>query len=220
MTTPDGESARPDPGPWPATPRNAPRWFDLALGIVGIVGSSPIIAGAAVATRLAGDRGPLLYRATRIGEGGRPIVVFKLRTMAVASSGPAITRTGDPRITPVGRFLRRSKIDELPQLINVVRGEMSLVGPRPEDPMYLDWEDPLHRFVFSARPGITGPSQIAFRHEERLLEVPDPEHLYRTEILPAKLALDAEYLVRRSVVSDIGILAETIRAVFKRSGDG
>jgi len=211
----------PEPGPgastekaWPAASRNAPRWFDLGIGLAGMVVALPILAVAAVATRLGGDRGPLLYRATRVGEGGRPIVVYKLRTMAVAATGPAITRSGDPRITPIGRFLRRSKIDELPQLINVVRGQMSLVGPRPEDPMYLDWDDPLHRFVFAARPGITGPSQIAFRHEERLLEVADPEHLYRTEILPAKLALDADYLSRRSIGSDIRILAATLRAIF------
>jgi lipopolysaccharide/colanic/teichoic acid biosynthesis glycosyltransferase len=214
MTSAGPRAGAPAEKAWPAAPRNAHRWLDLGLGLAGLIVALPILAVAGVATRLGGDRGPLLYRATRVGEGGRPIVVYKLRTMAVATTGPAITRSGDPRITPIGRFLRRSKIDELPQLINVVRGEMSLVGPRPEDPMYLDWGDPLHRFVFAARPGITGPSQIAFRHEERLLEVADPEHLYRTEILPAKLALDADYLSRRSTASDIRILAATLRAIF------
>ncbi len=119
-------------------------------------------------------------------------------------------------ITPVGRVLRRYKIDELPQFLDVVSGDMSVVGPRPEDPRYVDWTDPLHRFVFAARPGITGPSQIAFRHEERLLAVEDPEHEYRTVVLPEKLRLDADYLRRRTIASDLAMVVATIRAILDR----
>jgi lipopolysaccharide/colanic/teichoic acid biosynthesis glycosyltransferase len=194
-------------------PRRANRALDLALGLAGLVVAGPFVAVAAVAMRASGDRGPLLYPARRVGEGGREITVHKLRTMRVGSAGLAITHSEDDRITTVGRVLRRFKIDELPQFLNVVRGDMSVVGPRPEDPGYVDWSDPLHRFVFSARPGITGPSQIAFRHEERLLAVPDPDHEYRTIVLPEKLRLDADYLRRRTVASDLAVVAATIRAI-------
>jgi lipopolysaccharide/colanic/teichoic acid biosynthesis glycosyltransferase len=209
----------------PAAPRAASRALDLIVGLLALIVASPILAVAVLAERLTGDRGPVLYRASRVGEGGRPIEVLKLRTMrawsaAPESARPGITRSGDPRITRVGRYLRRFKIDELPQLVNVLRGEMSLVGPRPEDPRYVDWTDPLHRFVFTARPGITGPSQIAFRHEERLLEVPDPDGHYRSEVLPAKLALDAAYLARRTVISDLRMLGATARAIFGRGPAG
>ena len=210
----------PDPLAGPR-PRAAHRSLDVVVGLLALIAAVPILAFAILAIRLTGDRGPILFRATRVGEGGHPIEVLKLRTMVASSAGqdpasPGITRSGDPRITRVGRLLRRLKIDELPQLINVLRGEMSLVGPRPEDPRYVDWSNPVHRFVFTARPGITGPSQIAFRHEERLLEVPDPERQYRSEVLPAKLALDADYLSRRTTMSDLRMLAATARVLFAR----
>lgn len=207
---------RPRTDPDAARPRQASRLLDVGLGTFGLIMSVPVLALAALATRASGDRGPLLYRATRVGEGGCLITVYKLRTMRVAATGLPITSAHDERITRVGRSLRRLKIDELPQFLNVLRGEMSIVGPRPEDPSYVDWEDPLHRFVFSARPGITGPSQIAFRHEERLLAVPDPDHHYRSAVLPQKLALDARYLRDRTVSSDLRIVGATIWAVLGR----
>lgn len=197
-------------------PRPASRALDLALGIVGLVVAAPLVVGAWIAMRVSGDRGPLLYRARRVGEDGRDMTVYKLRTMRVAAAGLPITSSADERITSVGRVLRRFKLDELPQFLNVVRGEMSVVGPRPEDPSYVDWADPLHRFVFSARPGITGPSQIAFRHEERLLAVSDPDTYYRTVVLPQKLEMDAGYLRRRTFRSDLGMVAATIGAIFDR----
>jgi lipopolysaccharide/colanic/teichoic acid biosynthesis glycosyltransferase len=202
-------------------PRAANRALDVSLGIVALIASTPILVGAAIALRVSRDRGPLLFRAMRVGERGRPIAVLKLRTMVDGpATGPGFTGSNDPRVTRVGRVLRRYKLDELPQLVNVLRGEMSLVGPRPEDPRYVDWSDPLHRFVYAARPGITGPSQIAFRHEERLLDVPGSERLYRTEVLPAKLALDADYLARRTVASDLRMLAATARALVARDRAG
>lgn len=196
------------------TPRAANRLLDLGLGFAGLVVAMPVAAATAVAMRVCGDAGPLLYRARRVGEDGHAITVYKLRTMYPFASGLRITGSDDARITPIGRVLRKFKLDELPQFLNVLRGEMSVVGPRPEDESYVDWSDPLHRFVFSARPGITGPSQIAFRHEERLLAVADPDLHYRMVVLPQKLRLDAAYLLRRSARTDLGMVVATVRAIF------
>ena len=185
------------------------RALDLVLGSVMLLVAVPILAGAALAMRLTADHGPFLYRARRMGEGGRPITILKVRTMMSAARGTALTTAHDSRVTPLGRILRRYRVDELPQLINVVRGEMSLVGPRPEDPRYVDLTDPLHARVFTAKPGITGLAQLAFRDEAELLGGPDPERFYREVILPAKLRLDADYLDHRSIRLDLVILART-----------
>ncbi len=193
------------------------RAFDLVLGSLALIAVSPILAGVVVATRVSGDRGPLLHRARRVGERGTIITVLKVRTMLVTIDGPRLTGPDDPRVTRVGRFLRRYRIDELPQLINVVRGDMSLVGPRPEDPAFVDMSDPLHRRVFMAKPGITGLAQLQFHDEARLLLGTDPERRYRDEILPAKLRLDADYLDARTTRLDIQILLRTIGAVVGRS---
>ena len=136
--------------------------------------------------------------------------------MAEGSSGSGLTTPDDPRVTRVGRVLRHYRVDELPQLVNVVRGDMSLVGPRPEDPRFVDLADPLHRRVFSAKPGITGPAQLQFRNEAGLLIGPDFERHYREEILPAKLQLDADYLEHRSAWLDLRILVRTLGAIAKR----
>jgi lipopolysaccharide/colanic/teichoic acid biosynthesis glycosyltransferase len=189
------------------------RALDLVVGSAGLVVAIPILAGVAVFMRLSRDRGPFLYRAERVGEDARIITVLKVRTMAVGVGGSSVTMSRDPRITRLGRLLRRYRIDELPQLLNVVRGEMSMVGPRPEDPVFVDMSDPLHRRVFSARPGITGLAQLEFHDEARRLDGPDSERRYREEILPAKLRLDAEYLDHRSTRLDIRILLRTVRTV-------
>jgi lipopolysaccharide/colanic/teichoic acid biosynthesis glycosyltransferase len=192
------------------------RAFDLVLGSLGLAMASPILAGLLAAMRLSGDRGPFLHRARRVGEGGRIISVLKIRTMVVNGEGPRLTGLDDPRVTPLGRVLRRYRLDELPQLINVVHGEMSLVGPRPEDPAFVDATDPLHRRVFAAKPGITGLAQLQFHDEAELLVGADPERRYREEILPAKLRLDAEYLDRRTTLLDVEILLRTVWTVFGR----
>jgi lipopolysaccharide/colanic/teichoic acid biosynthesis glycosyltransferase len=188
------------------------RAMDVVLGTIGLVMAAPILAWAAVAMRLSGDRGPFLYRARRVGEGGELFTILKVRTMTADRSGSKLTLAGDTRVTRVGRSLRRYRLDE-PQLVNVVRGDMSLVGPRPEDPAYVDLTDALHRRVFSAKPGITGLAQLAYRDEATLLGGADAEQRYRDEILPAKLRLDAEYLDRRSTLLDLQILARTVAAV-------
>ena len=189
------------------------RALDVTVGSVALAFAIPVLAGVAIAMRLSGDRGPFLYRARRVGEGATTFTVLKVRTMIPGTSGPNLTMSGDPRVTRLGRLLRRYRIDELPQLLNVVRGEMSLVGPRPEDPAFVDLSDPLHRRVFSARPGITGLAQLAFHNEADLLRGPDAEGRYRTEILPAKLRLDAAYLDRRSTMMDVKILLRTVRTM-------
>ncbi len=189
-----------------------PAWkraLDLAVAGPMAILTLPILGTVALANRLGGDDGPLIYRAARVGEGGRTITVFKLRTMAADGTGPALTQRDDPRITRVGRFLRRTKIDELPQLWNVVRGEMSLVGPRPEDPAFVDWSNPLHQAVFVARPGITGLAQLNYAREEELHVGDSAIDLYRDEILPAKLRLDSWYLEHRDLRLDARILART-----------
>ena len=189
------------------------RAFDLAVGSLALAVATPILAGVAIAMRLSGDRGPFLYRAHRVGEGASNIAVLKVRTMADGADGSKLTLAGDPRVTRLGRVLRRYRIDELPQLVNVVRGDMSLVGPRPEDPRFVNLSDPLHQRVFRARPGITGLAQLAFHDETERLKGPGAEQRYLDEILPAKLRLDADYLDRRTTALDIQILLRTIRTL-------
>lgn len=205
-----------------------------ALALMGIVVLAPVLGVLALAVRL-DSPGPILYRSRRMERLAR-FDMLKFRTMRSdpTEAGPAVTVLGDRRITRVGRVLRRSKLDELPQLWNVVRGEMLLVGPRPEDPRYADPADPVHRLVFSERPGITGTTALAYRDEESLLaneamklavasgrEQPttdDIEQVYRETILPAKLAMDAEYLRTRSIWGDLAILGRTIGQVLPRTG--
>src|SRR4051812_29122689 len=187
-----------------------PYLIQRGLAAVGLVLLSPVLLGLALGIRLTSG-GAALHRATRVRPGG-PFILLKLRSMRAdaAATGPGITAAGDPRVTHLGRLLRRTKVDELPQLWNVVRGDMALVGPRPEDPRYVDLDDPLQAMVFAARPGITGPTALAYRDEEAILaasaleiarsvgrDAPtrdDLDRAYRDDILPAKLLMDAEYL--------------------------
>jgi lipopolysaccharide/colanic/teichoic acid biosynthesis glycosyltransferase len=198
----------------------ANRTMDVVLGSLALVAVCPVLVGIKVAMIADGDDGPFLYRGRRIGEGGREFSVLKIRTMRPGASGSALTSRDDDRVTRVGRVLRRYKIDELPQLWNVLRGDMALVGPRPEDPGFVDLDDPLHRKVFTARPGITGLAQIAYRDESELLDGEDAERRYRETILPAKLQLDSEYLDRRSVRLDLAIMGRTILSIVGRTQSG
>jgi lipopolysaccharide/colanic/teichoic acid biosynthesis glycosyltransferase len=204
-----------------------PYLIQRAIAVVGLVVLGPLILLFGVAVRLTSP-GPAFHRATRVRPGGT-FTLYKLRTMRVRAdrSGPAITAAGDHRVTRFGRVLRRSKIDELPQLWNVVRGDMALVGPRPEDPRYVDLADPLHATVFNALPGITGPTALAYRDEESILAKEaqelahrdgrdratecDLDRAYREIILPAKLRMDREYLETRSTMSDVSTLLATVR---------
>jgi lipopolysaccharide/colanic/teichoic acid biosynthesis glycosyltransferase len=203
----------------------------LALAALAVV--TPLLAVLAIAVR-ATSRGPAFHRATRVRPGGT-FTLYKLRTMRVAATGegPAITAAGDRRVTRLGGALRRTKLDELPQLWNVVRGDMALVGPRPEDPRYVDLTDPLHAEVFGALPGITGPTALAYRDEERVLaeaargvakaqgreQVSDEDidQAYRDVVLPKKLDMDRAYLASRTARIDLGILGRTIGGVLGRT---
>ncbi len=196
------------------------RALDLILATVLIVVLAPVLLLAALAIRL-GSAGPVLHRARRVGRGGRVFRMLKLRTMRHACGGAALTTASDDRVTRVGSVLRRWHIDEWPQLWNVIRGEMGLVGPRPEDPRFVDAADARWREVLSVRPGITGPSQLVFTDvEARLLTQAEPEGseaVYRTRILPDKLASDVRYVRERTMRGDLRTLAMTAGLTPRRS---
>lgn len=167
------------------------------------------------------SRGPALFRQERVGLNGRPFKILKFRTMAVGEDGISLTVKGDSRITRAGRILRASKIDELPQLLNVLKGDMSLVGPRPEVPEYA-FRYPAQQQVWSVRPGITDPTAIRFRDESTLLgNQNDPERYYVETILPQKIEGYLEYLERRTLLYDVGVIVRTLTAlVYDQLGRG
>lgn len=218
-TEPDEASERSSAPALPATSYPpSKRLFDVVVAAIGLVLALPVLVGIRIAMAIARDGGPFIYRAPRVGESGRQIEVLKIRTMRRGAPGLRVTMHDDTRITPVGRTLRRYKLDELPQLWNVLTGTMAIVGPRPEDPTYVDFSHPLHRRVFAARPGITGLAQLEFRNESELLRGPGAEEHYRNVILPAKLIRDAEYLAHASAWLDLKILIRTVFAVIRSPG--
>jgi lipopolysaccharide/colanic/teichoic acid biosynthesis glycosyltransferase len=191
------------------------RLLDIVASGAGLAVLSPLFVLVGLWIKL-DSPGPVFYRANRVGRAGRPFRLYKFRSMVADADrqGPGITATGDMRVTRAGRFLRRTKIDELPQLINVLRGDMSLVGPRPEDPRYVALYTPEQRRVLTVRPGITSAASLAYRHEEQLLSGADWETVYRTRVLPDKLAIDLAYLTRRTLGSDLKLIFQTIAAIF------
>lgn len=190
------------------------RLVDLFAAAIGMVIASPLLVIAAVAVRLTSP-GPAIFRQERVGRGGDTFEILKLRTMRSGAPGVAVTSGGDPRITKVGRWLRSTKLDEMPQLVNVLRGDMSLVGPRPEVPEYVaKWPEEARSEILSVRPGITDPASIAFRREaEELGEAPDPERHYVDVILPRKVEMYRDYVRTRSVAGDLKIILRTLRTV-------
>jgi lipopolysaccharide/colanic/teichoic acid biosynthesis glycosyltransferase len=196
-----------------------PRAFEAALAFAGLVAMAPLLAVSALAVVLS-SRGPVLFHHERVGWRGLRFRLLKFRTMRHGATGLEISAADDARITPVGRVLRRIKLDELPQLWNVVRGDMSLVGPRPEVPKYVDANDPLWAEVLSVRPGLTDPATLRYRHEERLLASVsgDRDRHYREIVLPAKLRESVAYLRRRSWRSDLYVLFGTLRKVTRTKG--
>jgi lipopolysaccharide/colanic/teichoic acid biosynthesis glycosyltransferase len=187
------------------------RLLDVAVAGVLLLALSPLLAVLVVLVR-ATSPGPALFRQTRIGRDGRPFVLLKLRTMHAdaASTGPTITAGTDPRITRLGARLRRAKLDELPQLWNVLRGDMSLVGPRPEVPHYVARYTAAQRAVLRARPGLTDPASLAWADEAATLATfADPQRAYAEAVLPQKLAASLAYLERRTVWSDLAVVTRT-----------
>ncbi|HQD21494.1 MAG TPA: sugar transferase [Arachnia sp.] len=190
------------------------RAFDVASSAVGLVVLSPVFLVVAALIK-AKDRGPVFFRQERVGLHGRTFRIHKFRTMRVANAGVLITSADDDRITPVGAFLRRTKLDELPQLIDVLRGDMSVVGPRPEVPRYVAmWGDDARAEILSVRPGISDPAAIAFRNEQDVLAAADdPERHYVEVILPQKVAMYLDYVRTRSFVGDLRVIFGTLAEI-------
>ncbi len=195
------------------------RMLDVIVAAVGLIVLSPLFVLLAIWIKL-DSQGPVLYRGERVGKGGRLFRMYKFRGMldGPAQTGPRITARGDPRVTRAGRLLRRSKLDELPQLLNVLRGEMSLVGPRPEDPRYVALYSPEQRRVLSVRPGITSPASIAYRDEEAMLGNDNVDDLYTRVVMPRKLEMDLAYIEHMDLWSDLKVIAMTIGALFRLNG--
>jgi lipopolysaccharide/colanic/teichoic acid biosynthesis glycosyltransferase len=195
--------------------RGLPRAVEIAAAAAGLAAASPFLALASAAIVLTTRESPL-FRQRRVGRHGRAFTLVKLRTMR-REAGAEVTACGDARITRIGRLLRRAKIDEFPQLWNVLRGDMALVGPRPEVPRYVDFDDPRWGAVLAVRPGLTDPVTLLLRNEEELLAtVPkDREAFYRGHLQPWKLRGYAAYLADRTWKSDLRILKETLRAVVR-----
>ncbi|MCB0048903.1 MAG: sugar transferase [Caldilinea sp.] len=202
------------PLPKPIAADTIRRLFDVAASALGLLLLSPLLLLLAIWVRL-DSPGPIFYRARRVGRGGDLFALYKFRSMVVDADrqGPGITVSADRRVTRAGRFLRRTKLDELPQLLNVLKGEMSLVGPRPEDPRYVALYTPEQRGVLAVRPGITSAASLAFRHEEQLLGGANWETIYREQVMPAKLAIDLAYLEQRTLLSDLRLILRTVAAM-------
>jgi len=195
----------------------AKRLFDALVSLAGLVVLAPVFFVIALLIRL-DTPGPALYRQVRVGRYGQPFRIHKFRTMtAGADSARRLLTVGDdPRITRVGSTLRRYKLDELPQLLDVLAGTMSFVGPRPEVPHYVElYPDDVRQTVLSVRPGVTDYASIEYRNESEILAASaDPERSYTDVVLPAKLRLNCEYVRRRTFATDLRIIVATLRVVF------
>jgi lipopolysaccharide/colanic/teichoic acid biosynthesis glycosyltransferase len=186
------------------------RAMDLLGAALGLAVASPLLLLIAVAIRL-DDGGPVFFRQVRIGRGGLPFRIWKFRTMSSGNAGPALTVGHDRRITRIGSRLRRSRLDELPQLINVLTGQMSLVGPRPEVPEFVRGYDAEQRQVLNYRPGITDPASLQFRDEAALLASrDDPLAFYAQQVMPEKVRLSLAYARRATPLTDLGVILATI----------
>jgi lipopolysaccharide/colanic/teichoic acid biosynthesis glycosyltransferase len=191
------------------------RVFDFLCALVGLVGLSPLLLLIAVAIKL-DDGGPVLFSQNRIGRGFRPFRIWKFRSMVPgADRGGLLTAPSDSRLTPVGSWLRRYKLDELPQLFNVLAGDMQLVGARPEVERYVRMFRPQYAVILQDRPGITDPASLAYRREDQILTAERIEQQYIQEILPAKLRLSLDYQQRRSLLSDLKILVQTLAGLLE-----
>ncbi len=191
------------------------RTFDVVFATIAFLLLSPLLLLGSLLAKLQ-SRGPVFYKSKRVGKDEVVFEMYKFRTMVVNADtlGGSLTTYRDTRITPIGRFLRWTKLDELPNLINVIKGEMSLIGPRPEAPDYVKYYTEIQKQVLLVKPGITGPSQLANRDEEQKLKgQQDAEHYYITELMPKKLTLDLHYVATQSIATDIRWLLKTFWVV-------
>lgn len=194
------------------------RIFDLLVSFFGLIILSPLFLLIALLVKISSP-GPVFFRGKRIGKGGKPFLIYKFRTMvkdAEKLGGPS-TPIDDPRLTKIGIFLKRYQLDELPQLINVLKGEMSLVGPRPEVPLYVDMmTEEEKKIILSVKPGMTDLASLWNFHEGEILKgSKDPEKTYLEKIRPKKLKLQMEYVKKRSFFLDLKIILKTILKIFK-----
>ncbi len=198
-------------------PRLAKRLLDLIVALPAIALLLPLWLLLMAWIKL-DSRGPVFFRQQRVGRGRRLFRIFKFRTMIVGAEqqGAQLTVGADERITRCGYWLRRYKLDELPQLLNVVKGEMSLVGPRPEVPRYVDGYSVAERAILELTPGLTGTASLCFRNESGMLaQQSEPEQFYLLEVLPAKIRADLAYAQRATWLSDLGLIAQTLFQVIK-----
>lgn len=200
-------------------PAKNPLWkrsVDVGVSSVGLLVLSPVLVAVAVLIKM-DSKGPVFFRQVRMGQMSRTFAIYKFRTMVVDAplKGGQLTSAGDSRITTVGRILRETKLDELPQLINVLRGEMSLVGPRPEVPKYVDLFREEYQEILQVQPGITDLASLKYRSESEILgAAADPEREYVTRVLPDKIALAKEYVHRSSFWFDLSLIFRTFLKVF------
>lgn len=194
------------------------RLFDFVAAAAGLLVLAPLMLLAAFLIKL-DSPGPVFFKQERVGQGFRPFLIYKFRTMAAdaAQRGSSITVGADPRITRIGHFLRKTKIDELPQLINVIKGEMSFVGPRPEVPRYVDMFRKDYEEILRIRPGITDPASLKYQDEADVLgRSVNAEEEYIRRVLPDKLKLAKAYVGRSSFSYDLGLIFRTVPKLFGR----
>jgi lipopolysaccharide/colanic/teichoic acid biosynthesis glycosyltransferase len=193
------------------------RMLDLVLSAGALAALSVPLALAALAIKLS-SRGPVLYRQQRIGRGGRPFVLYKLRTMRDGAGGGQVTVAQDARVTGVGRLLRRLKLDEVPQLFNVLAGQMSIIGPRPEVARFVRHYSADERRILEYTPGLASRAQLVYPHESLWLSVSDaPEQIYVTQLMPKKIAVDLAYEARRTIWTDLALMGEILLLVAGKS---
>jgi lipopolysaccharide/colanic/teichoic acid biosynthesis glycosyltransferase len=194
-------------------PSGLPRFVEFVLAAFGLLLLLPVFLLCSIAVWISSP-GPIFFRQRRVGRHGRVFTLYKFRTMRVSQTGSLITAANDQRITKIGRFLRQWKVDELPEIYNVLVGEMSLVGPRPEVPELVDLSNPAWTVILSSRPGITDPVTLSLRNEERLLaNVQDKEAFYRDVIQPYKLNGYLKYLEVKSIRTDLRIVLRTAKVI-------
>lgn len=191
------------------------RALDFALACAFLILLTPVLLVIAIAVKLE-SRGPTFYRCRRAGRGGAVFEMLKFRKMHDGAVGGALTAVDDARFTRIGRALARTKLDELPQLFNVLKGEMSIVGPRPEDPDFVKLKPEMFARVLQVRPGVTGLSQLAFARESEILDPLNRVEHYVEAIMPEKLALDSLYATRQSIRMELSIIVWTVLAVIAR----
>lgn len=194
------------------------RAFDIIASALGLIALSPLFAAVAIWIKC-DSPGPVFYRQTRVGRGGRDFRLYKFRSMRPGSDKAGLITVGgrDPRVTRSGYYIRKYKLDEFPQLINVLVGDMSLVGPRPEVRKYVDLYTPAQRRVLDVRPGITSLASIRYRNENDILAAAaDPDRCYVDQVMPTKLAIDLEYVAQASLWTDIKLIFKTFKEIITK----